>query len=245
MTRGRRAIGAISRRVGRPELLATFYAADRQAMREEIGIAAILAACLRSDSTFVDIGANRGQVLREAVRLAPRGQHLAFEPIPGLAAALAGAFPQVECRQKALGARAETATFCHFRNLDGWSGLRRSLQVSDERGDPEYIEVAVSTLDAEIADLRPSVVKIDVEGAELDVIEGARGLLSEMGPVVIFEHVAQGAALYGTASEAIWDAFDELGYRIASVTGEGPFTRSAFAESTAVVNWVASSERHR
>jgi FkbM family methyltransferase len=236
----RRVIGGVSRRLGRPELLAAVYPGARQALHEEIAISAVLASALRSDATYVDVGANRGQVLREAVRVAPNGRHVAFEPIPTLAAEVARSFPEVDCRQMALGAHAGTEEFCHFRTLDGWSGLRRSPEITDERGDPEYITVQVSTLDAEIGELRPGVIKIDVEGAELDVLEGARSVLSELRPVVIFEHVASAAALYGGPSEAPWDLLSDLGYQIFSVTGSGPVTRSAFAENTSVVNWLAT-----
>jgi FkbM family methyltransferase len=235
----RRTVGAVSRRLERPELLAAVYPGARQAIREEIGISAILASTLRRDATYVDIGTNRGQILREAVRVAPHGQHVAFEPIPTLAAEVARDFPQVICRQMALGARAETAEFCHFRRLEGWSGLRRSPEISDERGDPEYITVEVSTLDAEIDGLIPSVIKIDVEGAELDVLEGARGVLADARPVVLFEHVASAAALYESPLEAPWDLLSGLDYAIFSVTGEGPFSRSDFAENTTIVNWLA------
>jgi FkbM family methyltransferase len=239
MSLTRRAVGALSRRLDRPELLAAVYPGARQALREEIGIRAILASTMRNDATYVDVGANRGQILREAVHLAPRGRHLAFEPVPSVAADLASAFPGVDCRQLALGARRETAKFCHFRSLDGWSGLRRSPEISDERGDPEYITVTVSTLDAEIGDRTPRVVKIDVEGAELGVMEGARTLLSQARPVVIFEHVAAAAALYGSSPENLWDLLAELKYEIFSVTGDGPFTRREFANNTSVVNWLA------
>jgi FkbM family methyltransferase len=230
----------VSRRLGRPELLAAVNALALQAQRDEVGINAVLASTLRGEGTYVDVGSNRGQVLREALRVAPRASHVAFEPIPTLAAELARAFPQVDCRAKALGARAEVAQFCHFRRLDGWSGLRRNPEISDSRGDPEYIDVEVSTLDAEMGELTPSVVKIDVEGAELAVLEGARSVLAEARPVVIFEHVPDAAELYGDAAVAPWDLLSELGYEIFSVTGDGPFTRSAFVDSASVVNWLAT-----
>lgn len=233
-----RAIAAASRRLGRPELLAAFNPVARQAQRDEIGISAVLACTLRGDGTYVDVGTNRGQVLREAVRVAPGARHIAFEPIPSLAAELVREFPDVDCRRKALGARAELAQFCYFRRLDGWSGLRRNPEVSDSRGDPEYIDVEVSTLDAEVGGLTPTVVKIDVEGAELAVLEGARSVLSGARPVVIFEHASEVAGLYGGPAGAPWDLLDELDYEIFSVTGEGPFTRTAFTAST-VLNWLA------
>jgi FkbM family methyltransferase len=230
----------------RPELLAAIDPVARRDLREQDAIAAIMAACLRSDSTYVDVGSNRGQVLREAVRVAPRGRHVAFEPIPELAAALARAFPAVDCRQMALSSAPSSATFCHFRSLDGWSGLRRNTQISDERGDPEYIEVEVSTLDAQAEHLWPALIKIDVEGAELEVIEGSRATLLRARPLLVFEHVAAAAELYQAPSESIWSALAGLGYEIFSVAGDGPFTRHAFASSTSVVNWLArptASER--
>jgi FkbM family methyltransferase len=237
-----RAMGAASRRLGRPELLAAVNAHARQAQREDIGIKAVLASALGGSWTYVDVGTNRGQVLREAVRVAPRGHHIAFEPIPRLAEEVARAFPQVDCRRLALGARKEVAEFCHFTTLDGWSGLRRSPLVSDERGRPEYISVEVSTLDSELAGLRPSVVKIDVEGAELAVLEGGRSLLAGVRPVVILEHVVEASALYGVAPAAPWDLLTELGYELFSATGDGPFGRSDFAEAAAVVNWLATPQ---
>jgi FkbM family methyltransferase len=233
-------VGAASRRLGRPELLAAVDAGARQAQREEVGIKAVLAAALHGGGTYVDIGTNRGQVLREAVRIAPRGRHVAFEPIPALAAAVARAFPDVDCRCKALGARPASAEFFHYRELDGWSGLRRRPEISDRRGRPELITVEVSTLDAELAGISPSVVKIDVEGAEDAVLQGASGVLTRARPLVIFEHVYDAAALYGTQPGAPWDTLTELGYEIFSVTGDGPFGRSDFAAGGTVVNWLAT-----
>jgi FkbM family methyltransferase len=235
----RRGVGWLSRRLERPELLAAAYASAREELHEEIAIRAILASALRSDGTYVDVGTNRGQVLGEAVRVAPRGRHVAFEPIPALAAEVARAFPAVDCRQMALGADRGSAEFCHFRALDGWSGLRRSPAVSDERGDPELIAVEVSTLDAEVGDLSPAVVKIDVEGAELAVLEGGRSMLTRAKPLLIFEHVASASALYDAAPAAPWDLLAELGYEVLTVTGDGPVTRAAFADDSTVVNWLA------
>jgi FkbM family methyltransferase len=234
-----RAVGAAARRLNRPEWLAAIDVHTRQAQREEIGIAAILATSLHGTGSYIDIGANRGQVLREAVRVAPRGRHIAFEPIPRLADEIARAFPGVDCRRKALGAQVGRAQFCHYTKLDGWSGLRERPEISDERGRPERIAVEVSTLDAEIGDLHPSVVKIDVEGAELAVLEGGTAVLREARPLIVFEHVAAASVLYGAAPEAPWELLGELDYEIFSVTGAGPFDRAGFVAASEVVNWLA------
>jgi FkbM family methyltransferase len=242
VTLTRRVVGRLARQLGRPELLSAFYAGARSEEHDAIGIAAALSARLAGADCYVDVGSNRGQVLREAVRLAPQGRHLAFEPIPALAGQIASEFPSVDCRQKALGARPEQARFCHFTQLDGWSGLRRNPEISDEQGAPEYIDVEVSTLDVELAGVLPAVVKIDVEGAELEVLQGARELLTGARPLLIFEHVAAASAVYGHDSGELWDLLSECGYRITAVTGAGPFDRAAFTATGGVVNWLATAQ---
>ena len=88
-----RVVGAVARRVGRPELLAAVDVHARRIQSEAIGVRAVLAGTLSAGSTYVDVGANRGQVLREAVRVAPWGRHYAFEPIPSLAQSSRASFP--------------------------------------------------------------------------------------------------------------------------------------------------------
>ena len=239
MAMSRRALASVARRLGRPELLAAFYPRARELLREEIAIKAVLAGILRGEEIYVDVGTNRGQLLREAIRLAPGARHVAFEPVPELAAELRAAFPQVDCRQVALSRDTGVAEFCHFRTMDGWSGLRRSPEISDERGDPQYIEVTLSTLDLELADLTPRLIKIDVEGAELDVVEGAAAVLGRCRPFVIFEHVPAAAALYGAPPAGIWVLLTDLDYEIFSITGDGPLTRAAFEARAETVNWLA------
>jgi len=236
-------MGALSRRLERPELLAALYADARREEHEEVAIAAIFASTLRSDSCYVDVGANRGQLLRKALRIAPRGRHLAFEPIPALAAEVERELPGVECRQLALAARPGEAQFCYFRDLDGFSGLRRRPEISDSRGRPEFITVRVSTLDAETEDTTPTLVKIDVEGAELEVLRGARSLLERARPVLIVEHVPSASAIYGASSGEIWEELHSLDYELYSVTGDGPFGSERFAAGEGVVNWLARPAR--
>ncbi|HUB36596.1 MAG TPA: FkbM family methyltransferase [Solirubrobacteraceae bacterium] len=234
-------MGSASRRLDRPELAAAVYRDARRDLREQIAVRAVLAATLRADGLYVDVGANRGQLLREALRVAPGARHVAFEPIPQLARELALALPTVEVRQLALAASAGTAEFCHFTTMDGWSGLRRSPAISDRVGSPRYIAVRVSTLDAELAGALPSVVKIDVEGAELQTLEGGREVLERARPLVVLEHVAGAAGLYGSASADVWRLLDGLGYEVFSIAGEGPFGREAFtaAAEHEIVNWLA------
>jgi len=234
----RRALSWLSRRLDRPELLGAFYPGARSEWREEVAIRGIFGAVLRRGATYVDVGTNRGQLLGEAVRAQPRGEQVAFEPVPALAAEIERRFPEVECRRVALGAEPGTSEFWHFRALDGWSGLRRSPMISDELGDPERIEVQVSTLDAELAGREPALVKIDVEGAELAVLQGGRQLLAAAKPLLVVECVAAASELYGATPGAVWDLLDGLGYELLPVTGGAPVARAGFGASGAI-NWLA------
>jgi FkbM family methyltransferase len=238
----KRAIWGITQRLGKTYLLGAIDGEARQALREDIAMEAVLASLLPRGGNYVDVGANRGQVLHDAVRIAPLGHHIAFEPIPRLAEEVAREFPDVDCRAIAIGARREVRSFCHFTRLDGWSGLRRYPDVSDARGGPVFMDVEVSTLDAELADVTPSLLKIDVEGAEQAVLEGGREILARTRPAVIFEHVAEAAAMYGDSHEAPWDLLTELGYRIFSLTGEGPVSRTEFGAGAETVNWLATPD---
>ncbi len=165
-----------------------------------------------------------------------------FEPIPALAEELAREFPEVDCRGLALGAQRQTAQFCHFTRLDGWSGLRKNPEIDDERGAPEYIEVQVSTLDEELDGESPALIKIDVEGAELGVLQGGQGLLGRARPTIVFEHVAATGSLYGDPPGALWDLLAGLDYRIMSIMGKGPFERSQFIAPNGTVNWLATPD---
>jgi hypothetical protein len=71
-------------------------------------------------------------------------------------------------------------------------------------------------------------VKIDVEGAELGVLRGARRLLAEAKPLVIFEHAHVHADHFGVAPADVWDAFAGLRLGVFSLDGRGPHSRHDF-----------------
>ncbi len=206
---------------------------------------AILAAVLRADSCYVDVGANRGQILGEAVRLAARGHHVAFEPIPQLAAALAADFVEVDCRALALGAQPGRASFCHYTRLDGWSGLLANPEISDEQGAPVEIEVEVSTLDDQLTGLDPVLIKIDVEGAEQSVLEGGRELLARA-------RAAAPASSTSSRPRGFTAGARGRSGSCSTASATGSSRRPAWArpareqfvrDARAIVNWLATPER--
>jgi hypothetical protein len=53
----------------------------------------VMRRVLKSDSCFVDVGCHTGEILRQAIALAPNGQYWAFEPLPHLFKNLKIEFP--------------------------------------------------------------------------------------------------------------------------------------------------------
>ena len=178
----------------------------------------LLSAVLRADSSVVDIGCNRGSILREIVRLAPDGRHFAFEPNPMLVRNLRRAWPGVDVRQMALADRAGRATFHLYTNFDGFSGFEAHRDV--QGGDVEVIEVETARLDDVLpADQRIDLIKIDVEGAEYRVLLGARETLARWHPLVVFECGKGGLDLYGTDPGEIVELLASFGLRVRPLIG--------------------------
>jgi FkbM family methyltransferase len=192
-------------------------------------MALLLAFALRADSSCIDVGCHEGGFLREVLRLAPEGRHLAFEPIPHLYEYVASEFPDVDIRRIALSDAAGTATFMHVRDLPGYSGLRRRTYPGEQ--DVEEITVETARLDDVLpADFVPALVKIDVEGAEELVLRGAERTLRRHQPIVVFEHGLGAADHYGTQSVAVWDIFRDAGMRIFDLDANGPYGREEFQD---------------
>lgn len=147
---------------------------------------------LRPGATFFDIGANVGFVTLIAARLVgPSGRVVAFEPVPANVAAIRenlamNGIDWVEVRETAVARSGGRASLI----VSDVSAFSRLASVNVPTGARESIEVAVSSIDELLAAGEvpvPDVVKIDVEGAELEVIEGMRSTLGEHHPVLLCE----------------------------------------------------------
>ena len=66
---------------------------QRRARIDHRGIAVAIAASLRESDDAVDVGAHKGHVLNHILMAAPKGRHLAVEPLPDMAAQLRERLP--------------------------------------------------------------------------------------------------------------------------------------------------------
>jgi FkbM family methyltransferase len=145
-------------------------------------------------------------MLRHMLRLAPLGAVLAFEPIPALGEELKrsfGARSNVRIHQIALSDRAGTSTFHHAVAQPAFSGLhRRDLAPEQVR----EISVRTELLDGLVPSSVPiRFIKIDVEGAELQVLRGGIETIRRNRPAIVFEHGLGGADHFGTRPEQVYD----------------------------------------
>ncbi len=92
------------------------------------------------------------------------------------------------------------------------------------------IEVTLAPLDQILpSGYRVDLIKIDVEGAEQQVIEGAIETIRAQAPMVIFEHGVGSANVYGTGPLDIHELLVvQAGMRIFDLEGGGPYTAEAF-----------------
>lgn len=126
----------------------------------------------------VDVGANVGQFSAAVKAFWPSASIRAFEPDPEVHAVLADNARRlggVTTRAVALGVGASSLPL-HRHHLSTMSTLRPGLVETYDAG--RTVMVPVARLDDETADLDAvDLLKVDVEGYEVEVLRGARDLL--------------------------------------------------------------------
>ncbi len=132
---------------------------------------------LRDCDFFIDVGANVGSyTILACAAIGARGY--AFEPVPGTCQRLRENIllnhleNRVQCLNIGIGREQGSM---HFTSS---LGATNHALAMGERPD-NAVSVAVSTLDAVLRDETPAIVKIDVEGFETPVLEGALATLKK------------------------------------------------------------------
>ena len=202
---------------------------DRRGRADHIGMAIALRAALAVGDDAIDVGAHLGDVTRQIRQSAPEGRVLAIEPLPHLASDLRRSFgDDVIVEQCALtDGEPSEVEFLHVVNNPGYSGLKE--RDYPEAPDFERLRVKTERLDdlVERHGLAPRFIKIDVEGAELLVLRGARRTIEKYKPVIVVEH-GSAAEGYGETPGTFFDLIEELGLRVFNFDGEASYTRGAF-----------------
>jgi len=154
----------------------------------------IYAPFIRPSDLCFDIGTHLGDRVRAWSKLGAR--IIALEPHPGMMSWLRrwyGHQPNIVLVEQAVGAQPGEATLWISRLTPSMSTLSQKWLTTIQQNRrfagvrwEEQIPVTVTTLDALISQYgRPAFCKIDVEGAELEVLQG----LSQALPALSFEYI--------------------------------------------------------
>lgn len=202
----------------------------RADLRDQRLLVDALEKILEPDSDCLDVGAHEGAVLRELVRLAPEGRHVAWEPLPEYAERLRIEFPGVDVRDSALSDQPGRRSFTRVVDAPAWSGLAQRPVPGD--GPLQRLQVTCERLDDVLpSGVEPAFIKVDVEGAEERVLRGAAETLVRHRPTLALEHGAGSAEFFGTTPERFHQLVcSELGYRLYGLDGDGPYDAGRFAE---------------
>jgi FkbM family methyltransferase len=143
---------------------------------------------------FVDVGANIGQTLLEIFATHPNATYLGFEPIPVCAAYVAAMIEANEWKKATIltsALAADEGVLALYRH-SGYITDTCATVLEDFRPGRDFSKSWIPCLrfDAVRDKLKLDhidLVKIDVEGAELDVITGMEDTLNSIRPVVLCE----------------------------------------------------------
>jgi FkbM family methyltransferase len=185
---------------------------------------------LKDNFYILDVGANIGYLTLQFARRCPNGMVYAFEPDSDTFTSLSANvglnnFNNVRLFHTAIGATQGTGELykMHERN----PGANRIL--SEKPSDVRSETVDISTLDAHCENKsfeRIDLIKIDVEGFELFVLEGAINVLRQWRPMLFVELVDDNLKLQGCSGQAVVDFLKKLDYSILDAQTMQPLVES-------------------
>lgn len=165
---------------------------------------------LQPGQLFIDCGANVGYF---SLMAAARGARvIAFEPNPAcvreiLVNARLNELPGIDVRCMGLGATSGQAelTLTNDSNLGA---------ASLKPGHGKALTVALDSLDAQLEGLEPDLIKLDIEGAEILALQGARRILAgPSAPAVLCEVSEYSLRQMGGSKDELFALMSAHGYR--------------------------------
>ncbi len=159
-------------------------------------------------ASVLDVGANKGQFTLLARSLFPAAPVTAFEPLPAPAARFRRLFagdPAVALVEAAVGP-SDRRTAMHVSAREDSSSLlpigARQVEVFPSTAEAGRTEVRVAPLEALLPDPPPApcLLKLDVQGFELEALRGCESRLAAVGWVYVecsYVELYEGQALAG------------------------------------------------
>lgn len=183
----------------------------------------------------IDAGANIGNWSAEILKLFPEAEIFAFEPSTDAFQKLSARFKlekNVHCFNLALGKSPSTSTLYADKSGSGLGSLTKRRVAHFNIDFQHHEEVQVKTLDGFLSstrpNIKPNVLKMDVEGHELDILQGAAEALSDI-KIIQFEF---GGSNIDTRTffQDFWYLFKTANFKIYRLTPSGPLQIKNYSE---------------
>lgn len=189
------------------------------AQREERSMA-LFKRILKAGDLCIEVGGHIGFISLYFKKLVGDGRVIVFEPgknnLPYLRANVESL--GIEIVTKAVGARGGKASM-YLENLTGqnnslvpeFGGLKANADAANLDISIEEMEVELISLDkfCDQEDLAPDLIKIDVEGYELEVLRGMLNVLKTKRPMIMIEVQADHSAIFELLANAGYRMFSD------------------------------------
>jgi len=182
---------------------------------------------VKPGAVVLEVGANIGIFSVLMARWAgSNGVIHAFEPSPACCEVLTfhlglnGVKDRVVIERAALSNSEGTATF-YCSGTSGTNSLS-AVRIHTACGATEETQVRVTTVDSYCFSRKvsPSLIKIDVEGFEFHVLEGAFDILKKCRPIILVEFHPVNWADIAVSPKSVMSALENLGYRARALSGQ-------------------------
>lgn len=188
----------------------------------------VMTALLKPGDAFIDVGANYGTFSIIASRIVgDEGRVIAIEPQAELASCIReslrlSGIANVEVIESGAGREPGTVTLLVPTNDTGRAGTKSGFSAT---GPHSRIEVPIVRIDDLLPRLRerPGILmKLDVEGSELDVLSGAEQLITLHRPVILIELNPWSARAAGSSVDDLIERLQSLGFEDFSLARDFP-----------------------
>ena len=149
---------------------------------------------LSADFCILDVGSNDGTSIRMFRRYFPLVKIIAIDPITTPRFKLKNVTLIKTALSDKAGARSLVTPIVNGKQLTQYSSFYKEKMISQICSDMALLETEVSTIVNEVSfntidnlGVTPFFIKIDVEGAELEVLRGSLNVIKKFNPVILVE----------------------------------------------------------
>ena len=209
----------------------------------ELGIERIISEFVQESETLIDIGANVGFYSCLAAAVNPSISIYAFEPNPNVRIRLATNLSKNNFSERVsvlpfgLGNASKDSEF-YVPPMSG-TGAGSLKELHPEEGESEKFIVSIKPLDQILNEIENiDLIKMDIEGAEFDAIQGARELIEKHKPVIIVELLRKWMLPFGTQPQNVVDFLSDRDYTCFAIEDLGLRKISLIDEDTIETNFL-------